>query len=159
VARTPGNGRDVMDGPARDVAASGLRGWAFVREGKGWSARGRLSGPTAGGRRGRQQGRWPAGDALRALSRSAAVKAEVRRGCGRRKVKLTGGTRLSVAVGGERVCGISWAGAGRRRCGPWQGCVRARGLGRGTASGRAEQAGRAGGVSWLDGFRPGLVRE
>ena len=112
-----------------------------------------------GGRRGRQQGRWPAGDALRALSRSAAVKAEVRRGCGRRKVKLTGGARLSVAVGGERACGISWAGAGRRRCGPRQGCVRARGLGRGTASSRAEQAGRAGGVSWLDGFRPGLVRE
>ena len=33
------------------------------------------------------------------------------------------------------------------------------GLGRGTTSGRAEQAGRAGGVSWVDGFRPGLVSE
>ena len=30
-------------------------------------------------------------------------------------------------------------------------------LGRGTALGRAEQAGRAGGCSWLGGFRPGLV--
>ena len=38
-------------------------------------------------------------------------------------------------------------------------CVRAWGLGHGTASGRAEQAGQAGGVSWVDGFRPGLVRE
>ena len=37
--------------------------------------------------------------------------------------------------------------------------VRAWELGRGTASGRAEQAGLAGGVSWLDGFRPSLVRE
>jgi len=67
-----------------------------------------------GGRRGRQQGRWPAGDALRALSWSATAKAEARRGCGRRKLKLTGGTLLSVAVGGERACGISWAGVGRR---------------------------------------------
>ena len=37
--------------------------------------------------------------------------------------------------------------------------VRAWGLGRGTASDWAEQAGRAGGVSWVEGFRPGLVRE
>jgi len=39
----------------------------------------------------------------------------------RKRVKLTGGARLSVAVGGERVrerviglCGISWAGARSR---------------------------------------------
>ena len=53
-----------------------------------------------------------------------------------------------------RAAGLAGPGhvAGRR----W-GCIRARGLGRGTASGRAEQAGRAGGCSWLGGFRPGLV--
>jgi len=79
--------------------------WAFVREGKGENAIGKEKGADRGGRRGRQQGRWPAGDALRALSRSAAVKEGARRGCGRRKVKLTGGARLSVAHGGERVRG------------------------------------------------------
>ena len=68
-----------------------------------------------------------------------------------------------VLGGGEAgrggLAGVRVSACGRARCGPRQGCVRARGLGRGTASGQAEQAGRAGGVSWLDGFRPGLVRE
>ena len=159
MARTPGNGRDVMDGPAHDVAASGLRGWAFVREGKGWSAR-------AAGYQGRPRGQtWASAGQVAGGRRAPRIVAECRgesRGETRLREEKGKADRRDPPVSGywrRTACGISWAGAGRRRCGPRQGCVRARGLGRGTASDRAEQASRASGVSWLDGFRPGLVRE
>ena len=50
-----------------------------------------------------------------------------------------------------RAAGLAGPGriAGRR----W-GCIRARGLGRGTASGRAEQVGQAGGLGGLVGLGP-----
>jgi len=66
---------------------------------------------------------------------SDAPRGKSRRGaCAvRKKVKLTGEARLSVAVGGERVrervigpCGISWAGAHSR---PAVGGASARGVG------------------------------
>ena len=97
-ARTPKkDGGDVMVAERGYVAASRAPRLGFSRARAG---RARAAGIVAdrGGRRGHQQGRWPAGDVLCALSRSAAAKAGARRGCGRRKVKLTGGTRLSVTL-------------------------------------------------------------
>ena len=49
---------------------------------------------------------------------------------------------------------VNWAGAHSR---PAVGVHPRAGLGHGTASGRAEQVGQAGGFSWLGGFRHGLV--
>ena len=66
----------------------------------------------------------------------------------RKRVKLTGGAHLSVAVGGKRVrervigpCGISWAGARSR---PAVGGASARGVGprHGFGPGRAGWSGR-----------------
>ena len=65
----------------------------------------------------------------------------------RRKGKLTGGARLSVALGGNGCAGVAGPvlGGGEAGRGGLAGVrVRAWGLGHGTASGRAEQAGRAG---------------
>ena len=62
-------------------------------------------------------GRRPVEDALCALSRSAAAKVGARRGCRRRKVKLTGGARLSTTQGGGRATRVEVKGSARTRPG------------------------------------------
>ena len=95
----------------------------------------------------------------RALSRSAAAKAGARRGCGRRKVKLTGGARLSATQGGGRATRVEAKGSART--GPGEACWL--GLAGAFARGRAQPSGLDGeerlvGPAGLGGFQPGLVR-
>ena len=114
VARTPGNGMDVTGSPGGRVAASGLHSGFRARGERGkraWQGIGPTAGADAGvsragGRREMRSARCRV--APRGKSRGARVVV-------RRKGKLTGGARLSVAHGGERAMRAEAGRRGARR--------------------------------------------